>query len=385
MPTTRRVLLGTAAISAAAAIGGGTAFALTREPARALEPWADAAGTAPADSRLRALAYAILAPNPHNRQPWLAELRGADEIVVRCDLERRLPETDPFDRQIVIGFGCFLELLRLAAAAQGRTAAIEPFPEGEPAQRLDGRPIARVRLTPAAGISSDPLFAHALARRSNKEPFDTARPVPADALAALRGTAGAGVALQVRDDPALVETLRDLTWRAFLTETGAPLAHGESVRLMRLGRREIEAAPDGIDIGGPVPEALRLVGLLTRDTLADPGSTAFGQMRSMYRAILGSGMAYAWLATAGNTRREQLAAGRDWLRLNLAATALGLALHPLSQALQEFPEMADMHAELRRTLGIPAGTTVQMLGRLGYGPEAPPSPRWPLPTRIRTA
>ena len=49
------------------------------------------------------LAHALLAPNPHNRQPWLADLRRADEVTLVCDPDRLLPETDPFGRQIQIG------------------------------------------------------------------------------------------------------------------------------------------------------------------------------------------------------------------------------------------------------------------------------------------
>ncbi len=34
------------------------------------------------DIRLKVLSYAILAPNPHNRQAWKIELKGADEILL---------------------------------------------------------------------------------------------------------------------------------------------------------------------------------------------------------------------------------------------------------------------------------------------------------------
>jgi hypothetical protein len=92
-------------------------------------------------------------------------------------------------------------------------------------------------------------------------------------------------------------------------------------------------------------------------------------------------MGHVWLVTADNRRATQLAVGADWVRLNLAAAAAGLGLHPLSQALQEFPEMAALYAEVHARLA-PQGGTVQMLGRIGYGPETGPSPRWPLETRI---
>ena len=53
----------------------------------------------------------------------------------------------------------------------------------------------------------------------------------------------------------------------------------------------------------------------------------------------------------------------------------------MSQGLQEFPEMSTIHAELHQMLA-PDGGTVQMLGRLGYGPDVPQSPRWPLEAKL---
>ncbi|MFN4159062.1 MAG: hypothetical protein ACK4GO_11745 [Gemmobacter sp.] len=90
------------------------------------------------------------------------------------------------------------------------------------------------------------------------------------------------------------------------------------------------------------------------------------------------------VTTPGNTRADQIAARRRWLRLNLTTTARGLALHPVSQTLQEFPEMTGPYARAHALLAAP-GETVQMLGRLGYGPPTPRTPRWPLETRMRNA
>lgn len=155
----------------------------------------------------------------------------------------------------------------------------------------------------------------------------------------------------------------------------------ESVDLMRFGRREIEANPDGIDFGGPLLEALHLAGVLTREAQLDPTSTGFRQGVEIYRAMLAATPAYAVLTSAGNARADQIAVGRRWLRLNLATTTMWLALHPVSQCLQEYPEMADTRREVHAMLA-PPGETVQMLGRLGYGPNVPRTPRWPLETRM---
>lgn len=78
-------------------------------PAAAVETWHGPREGG--DLRRWALGFAILAPNPHNRQPWLVDLAYPDEIRLYVDRDRVLPETDPPGRQIVIGHGAFLELL----------------------------------------------------------------------------------------------------------------------------------------------------------------------------------------------------------------------------------------------------------------------------------
>ncbi|MCU0944230.1 MAG: hypothetical protein MUF65_02540 [Rubritepida sp.] len=340
-----------------------------------LRPWA-AAAAGHADPRIAAMGWAVLAPNPHNRQPWALRLVGAQEALLFCDLGRRLPVTDPFDRQITIGLGCFLELFRLAAAERGLDARITPFPAGEPQPRLDGRPVAHIALAP--GAAPDPLFAAAPQRRSAKQPFDVERHVNGTALEALRAALLApedfGAATQD------VAALRDLVWRAWVIEAETPAAHQESVDLMRLGSAAVAASPDGISIWGPRFDPMVARGEITPAAM-QPGQPGYQAMTAQYRAMLEATNAYVWLRTPGNTRAAQLAAGRDWLRLNLAATRAGLALHPVSQALQEYPEMAGPFAEAGRLLG--GEGTVQMLGRLGHPTAAaPPTPRWPAESRI---
>lgn len=373
-----RLIGGSAAVLAAMGAGG-AAFVATREPLGAQAPWRDALAGGFGEPRLDALAWAILAPNPHNRQPWLFELVGDDTIIVHCDMGRLLPQTDPFDRQIVIGFGCMLELLGMAAARQGYHARITAFPDGEPQPRLNSTPIARVRFE--AGGEADPLFAHAGARRSNKDVFDTARPVGASELAEIVRRAGPALRTEAVADPAGVEALRSLTWRGMETELTTADALHESVVLTRIGRAEIEANPDGIALPGAAMELMSAAGIVTRARISDPGSMAFRQTLAMYEQITYSAMAHIALVSPGNSRADQIRAGRDWLRINLAATELGLGLHPLSQALQEYPEMRALYEEAHARLA-PDGGTVQMLGRLGYGPQTAPTPRWPLDTRI---
>ena len=144
-------------------VGGGALFVATRRPSAALRAW-DAAKASSSDPRLDVFRHAILAPNPHNRQPWQIELIGQDEAVIACDLDRRLPQTDPFDRQITIGFGCFLELARIAAAERGLRMDTALFPQGEPVPRLTTAPIAHLRFVPEPTLRGSPMWRRAMLR-----------------------------------------------------------------------------------------------------------------------------------------------------------------------------------------------------------------------------
>ena len=365
-------LAGTTTVIFAAGAG---AFAATREPTKALTPW-KTAGIGYDDPRMWALSYAILAPNPHNRQPWMADLREDNVITLRCDLERLLPHTDPFNRQIVIGLGCFTEILRIAAAEAGYLVDIKAFPQGMPDSNLDQRPIARIQFHNSSTVKLDPLFKFVLDRRSNKDPFDTDRNVSSTILKQLVEAADHVDSIGWTNHQSLVMELRDLSWRAMELEIKTPRTFQESIDLMRIGKSEIEANPDGIDIGGPIMEGMQMLGLLTRKGMADPHSLEFETGLDMFRPIMASGMAYAWISTNSNTRFDQLNVGRVWVRLNLKAAELGLGVHPISQALQEYPEMAELNKELHRKLGVDG--RVQMLGRLGYGEPQAQSPRWPV-------
>lgn len=359
-------LIGGGVVLAALVPTGG--FLATRTPTKALAPW-DRAGEYD-DRRLQALSYALLAPNPHNRQPWQVKLIGTDELEVYRDKARDLPVTDPFGRQLTIGMGCFLELMDLAAAQHGYRVDTTLFPRG------DAGPVAACRFV-AEGAEADPLFAHVMLRRSHKERFED-RNVTTTAVEPLRRYA------EIFLEGAARDALRRIAHAGWMTEVATPAAWKESIDLLRIGKAEINANPDGIDVGGPMMDSLALLGLVTREAALDPTNpNARAPIEETAHAILGA-PAMMMVRTPTNSRLEQIAAGRQWLRLNLAATGAGLAMRPVSQALQEYPEMKPHYDEIHARFA-PGGETVQMLGLLGYGARTPRTPRWPLETRLMHA
>ncbi|MEP3224975.1 MAG: hypothetical protein ABJO01_03290 [Parasphingorhabdus sp.] len=388
MMVSRRRILKTGGASLLLLGGGFGAYVGTRSIAQAQEPWRKAAQGF-GDPRIDALAYAILAPNPHNRQPWLVQLQGEDSFQLYCDLDKRLPHTDPPNRQITIGFGAFLELFRQAAAENGYRADINPFPDGEPQPVLDRRPLATVTMIKDPTIKSDPLFATILARRSTKEAFTndiiTAAQSKALEQSAISADLVNNISLAMTSDSDQVARLRELNWQAWSVEYATDRTQKESVDLMRIGAAEVNANPDGIDLSGPMMEALRLGGIVSRAQLADKGSNAYDAGISMYQEILDNTQSFGWLISQENSRAAQLQSGATWVRFNQAATQMGLAMHPVSQILQEFPEMADLYKQFHSAVNVAEPARVQGFFRLGYAARPEPSPRWPVESILLNA
>lgn len=361
---------------------GGTGYvALRSDIGKARAPWEEA-GQGYEDARLNALSYAILAPNPHNRQPWLIRLGGSNELTIYCDTDRLLPETDPFNRQIVVGFGAFLELLRMAAAQDGFELETQLFPEGEPQPLLDDRPIAHIRFVKNMKFKPDPLFEYVPSRRTNRMKFKD-QMISSDILSNLSDSQqGQLTALDFTNDPDKTSDLRTLCLKGWTREISTPRTHHESTQLTRIGAKAVNANPDGISLHGPFMEAMRLTRTLSVEKMDDPSSTAFKETKKFYDGLIETAQAFAWISTTDNSRASQIEAGGDWLRLHLAATREGLAFQPLSQVLQEFPEMAEYYADAHQMLGVEQPGVIQGLFRLGYAKNPPAAPRWPLESRL---
>ena len=377
----RRKFLAIAGGGVILAAGAAVGLRVTRTPQTAFLPW-EQAGSLYDEPRRKALSYAILAPNPHNRQPWIVDLSQPDIVVLTADQNQLLPHTDPNNRQITVGLGCFLELMSMAAAREGYRVEMDLFPNGSDSEKLDERVVCEARFVHDPAVLKDQLFDHVLTRRSFKEPFDMSRKVTQSVVDQIAGAAVHGNRAKGSNDAEHVAQLRDLTREALMVEFNTPRTYKESVDLFRIGAPEVDANPDGIDLAGPFVETLALTGGMSRELALDPNSMAFSEGKKMVAEQCETAMAHVWLASPGNSRVDQINAGRDWVRMNLAAASLGIGIHPMSQCLQEFPEMAKWYEAVHHKLAKPQ-ETVQMLARLGYGESIAPSPRWPLEKKIK--
>ncbi len=141
-----------------------------------------------------------------------------------------------------------------------------------------------------------------------------------------------------------------------------------------------------------LPRVANLLGAFDRGNPPPEGSTAYQQMMGRFEGHSKTAMGFVWLSTpmdqhaqAGTTRSAEVQAGRAYMRLQLKATELGLQMHPMSQAPQEFAEMKPYYDRLHVMLvDKPASEeTVQMFCRIGYCEAQQHTPRRALEGFVR--
>jgi hypothetical protein len=360
------------------AAGAGTVGCSSAVPPEAILPWQGP--KAETDVRRWALAYAILAPHSHNLQSWVVDLGTPDEILLRCDPARLLPETDPLSRQIMMSHGTFLELLDIAARERGLRADITLFPEGAfGPDKIDARPVARIRLAADPAVVKDALFAQILARRTNRNAYEPTRVVPTEARQAMADAAaprGGRFGFVGAEQPAALQRHRAIASEAWRIELITPRTIMESYRVLRVGAAEVAKHRDGLTVMDPKLVWMDRLGLFDRSRAPAPDSFATTSQIEDFNARLASTASFLWIVSTGNDRPTQVNAGRAYARVQLAGTAHGVAMQPLSQALQEYPEQAGPYAAIHGLLDAPTRTqTVQMWARVGFAPPVEPAPR----------
>jgi hypothetical protein len=337
------------------------------------------------DERLRLLSYAVLAPNAHNTQPWLLDLRRPGEVDLYVDPTRLLPETDPPARQIHISHGTFLEVLDIAAREGGAAPAITLFPKGEYGpESLEDRPTATVRFEPAARAARDPLFSQITRRISNRRVYDAHRPLSADQIRALtqapaQAAEGDGPSFVVVQDATMRAALTAMMGEAMAIEASARARNEETARWWRFDDAELAAKRDGFGLrnGGTSGFGRWFIEsfVLRRKSAGDPdGAFARGAVERA-RAQADSVSAVGLLVTRGNTRKDQLMAGRAYARVALTGTAQGVAMHPMTQSTEEYGDMAALKRRFLDACGVSPSQTLQMVVRLGFAAPHDHTPR----------
>jgi hypothetical protein len=178
------------------------------------------------------------------------------------------------------------------------------------------------------------------------------------------------------DQPDDLQRHRTIAAKAWRIELESPQKMMETYQVLRVGAAEIDQHRDGLCVLDRMPVLMSRLGLFDRSKPPSADDYATTSQISDFNAELDSTPGFLWLVSSDNDRITQINVGRAYVRVQLAATAAGIALQPLQQALQEYPEQAAPHADIRKLLdAAQPGRTVQMWARAGYAPPVGPAPR----------
>lgn len=314
------------------------------------------------DSQVRALAdAAAAAPSLYNAQPWHFRCaRGTGTFRVYADSSRAIPEADPDGRGLCIGCGAAVMNLRVAAAQDGLATVTQLLPDPD-----DHRLLATVRIDEAAQVEHglSPLREGIEQRHTGRYPF-AAKRMPRDVRAHLAEAAACeSVTLTFPED-------WHLRWVLELAAEADARRRGDQ----RRDEEFRQGTPAGASAAGAavvgVPQS---AGPRKGDVSAPVRDFAAGRRTAdMGTAPFEKEPQIALLATRGDSPVDWLRTGQGMQRVLLLATLKGLVNSFETGVL----DWAGTHWPLRDPVS-PAGT-VQMMLRLGYGPQGPVTPRRPL-------
>ena len=286
------------------------------------------------------LRYAVLAPSTKNTQPWRFSI-GENTIDLFADLTRWQPVADRGRRELYISVGCALENLIVAGEWFGFRHDVSYFP-----QPTNDELAATVTFLPRDRPAKHPPgipLATITARHTQHGPYRD-EPVTEDVCCRLLQCCGApGLRADLTDDPATRSRVIELNLHADEMEFADPEF-----------RKEL-----GYWVGQGVFGTPRLVSrleglLLSRVNLG----RAVGKRNA---AMLSSAPLIGLISARTDDRTSQVRTGQALERLWLQATRLGIALQPMSQAL----EIPSLRAELARVIPD-SGWIPEQVFRMGY-------------------
>ncbi|NQT61740.1 MAG: hypothetical protein HQ556_02170 [Candidatus Marinimicrobia bacterium] len=320
---------------------------------------------------LKAISIGMNAPNPHNSQAWKFKILSDFEALLYLDESRLLHATDPPGRQIHIGCGCFLETLRLGASTLGYSAEYDLLPEGEYLLEEAGlKPVAFIKV--AAGSTEPlPLSDSIFSRQTNRSLYEGELMTNSefDSITAL--TTAKYSELSFHSEPERLKEMVDVLYEGMVVEANTHVTYDESRIWFRSSQKKIETKRDGINLrtDGTKGLLLSIMEFIVNEENEESWhkSTSINAFLKSYRKKIYTAKGIVLFKTQTNTMSDWITTGIDYVRFQLAADQLGFVIHPVSQVLQEYPEMDDLRTRFNELVGVSKPSKIQMGVRIGRG------------------
>ncbi len=299
------------------------------------------------------LKHAAMASSGHNTQPWKVTITDDTTFELYMDTERQLPAVDPNNRELYLSLGAFLGNLKVAATAHGMTAAVQPQ-----AKSTEDEHAATITLQ--NGHTADEQILETIKNRctlranyKNDEIRSTdldsiIAPAP-DRFGFFPKTSANG------------RYLNEIAYEANKTQVNRRETQVELAEWIHWAKDEAEKHRDGL-----TPATMEIDGVagwivhhfFNEKSVLKP-SFAKTTLKMMEDQLASHG---GWLimTSAETTPSALLETGDFYQQMLLNIRKRNIAVHPISQILEETPFKNDIQHQLGLT------DSVQFVLRLGY-------------------
>lgn len=322
------------------------------------------------DARLQVVAHGLLAANSHNMQAWKIVLDDSDKngLWLYIDTDKLTPQVDPYSRQITISQGTFLEYVTVASEKLGYQADITLFPKGEfddkgSIESIKSKPVAKVTLKPVTP-AANPIYGMMFLPDTVRVAYQPDK-LPADLVSQMESLSS--VKMVVYQDDANLEKLKKMAWESANIEAGVDRIAKESAVLFRPNEYEKNKYRYGFSLEGQGFSGINITifeALLTLIPSMNSPQASSDSFLSGTRTALDNTPAFIMMVSMDNSRTTQVRMGMLYSRFQLVCQSRGYYMQPMSQALEEYPEMKSIYEKIHAEYARP-GETIQMLARIG--------------------
>ncbi|NOZ73841.1 MAG: hypothetical protein GXO90_00445 [FCB group bacterium] len=301
--------------------------------------------------------YASLAPSGHNTQPWLVELNSKDEFIIKINAESWLPAVDPEHRETYLSMGAFLENLILSARSLGMDLAYEVISESTSDLHVISGSFSK-------SSGKEKNLQVMAKRRTIRSGFLKQELSEADIQSCISNTAEANYYPINSAQSGIID---DVTYSANETQVNRKATQIELAKWIRWSNEEAREKKDGLTPAGM--DITGLPGFIVRTFYNEKQVTSDSFKRQTLKKVkeqLAQHGGWIVITSPNSDPGELIETGRILEQILLRASARNIAIHPMSQALEEFP----FKNEIAHNLGI--SQIPQFLLRVGYlGSEYP--------------
>lgn len=304
------------------------------------------------------LQLASLAPSGHNTQPWFIKYLEPYHWIVACDRARWLPAVDPDQRETILSIGAFIQNLEYAASGFGYDCEIRLVALNNQAEN-----IAEVTLKKNHGKHSFDPMKIKLRRTLRSGYLDI--PLRNEHVKFITGNESDYFHL-IKKGSEEYRWLNQQTIEANRRQFCRDDAQSELADWLRLSSRDARKYRDGLTTASM--EIYGFKGWFVRKYYSreDVLRNSFRErsMKSIVKQVSRSG---GWLVVTSRdgSTASLVETGMRLQRMLLKVRETGIAIHPMTQVLEESP----FREAINPSIGI--SDPIQFLLRTGYVKEYP--------------